>query len=92
MDKGVSSRFAITVLFAASLSLAVSLTLCHFGAHSLEGFLSMAVGLPGVLVSIWTSPEEDNYLVMALVNWVVYFVLIQALTILYCAVKRRLSR
>ncbi|MDP9264453.1 MAG: hypothetical protein M3O85_09060 [Acidobacteriota bacterium] len=77
----------IAILIAGVVAIGTASVVYVEGPHSTPGIWSMLVGLPGTMASIWISPNRDNYYLMAMVNWLVYFALIQGIVVL----KRRFS-
>lgn len=81
-------KHLIAGVVAAFISIVLALGIYANGPHSTEGIWCLPVGLPGASISIWFTPNGYSYVLMAFVNWIFYFSIIEVLLV----IKRRLAK
>jgi hypothetical protein len=73
--------------FAALVTVIITVSLYHYGAHDMGGFFAALAGYPGLLAN-GEHYTKLNIVLFTGVNWVFYFLLFEAVF----ALKRKFSR
>jgi hypothetical protein len=82
-------RHVAIAAVTACLALAITFLLSTYGAHGVRGWIAVYFGYPGAFLDWRLKPGRMNYTLITVVNWLTYFVVAEAISVVFSVFLHR---